>query len=147
MVGVIAGAFFWAFIAALVFIGAWRLKKIETIRHETARILIEKNPAVDSATLARVLYPRPENLKSGTAFRLMRVVGTIVVATGLGLWTMGLCFAFLAGDETALGLGGPATLLMIIGAGIFFAARFVPRPPARDAETKGYKSPVNGSEM
>jgi hypothetical protein len=149
--GIVAMVTFWAFIAACVFIGAWKRKKIETLRHETARLLIEKNPSIDAVMLTQALNSPPQSLKSGVAFRQMKVAGTIVIALGLGLCVMGLCFAFIAGDKTALGLSGPAALLVILGAGILFAARFLPRPPAKDsgkaAETEVSKQFGNGSDI
>jgi hypothetical protein len=48
---------------------------------------------------------------------------------------MGLFLQFTGRAENAIALGGPATLVILIGAGLFFAARFMPRPPAKDAET------------
>ena len=148
MAGVLAGATFWAFVAALVFIGAWRMKKIETIRHETIRLLIEKNQIIDAETLTQLFRPHwiPSH-ESGNTYRMMKVAGTVVIALGLGLCMMGFCFAFLAEDKTALGFGGPAALLVILGAGIMFAARFMPRPPAKDPETEVTKTLGNGSEL
>ena len=145
--GVIAGATFWAFIAVLVFISAWKRKKIETLRHETARLLIEKNPAVDAATLAQLFDPRLPGIEKGATHISMKTAGTIVIALGLGLCMMGLCFTFITGDRTALGLSGPAALLLVLGAGIIFAARFVPRPPAKDAETEVSELPKKVSEL
>jgi len=145
--GIVAIVIFWTFIAVCVIVGAWKRKKIEALRHETARLLIEKNPAVDSATLAQVINPLSPEIEKGFAYRNLKIAGTIVIALGLGLCVMGLCFAFITGDRTALGLSGPAALLMILGAGMLFAARFMPRPPAKDTETESYKSPKSGSEL
>jgi len=135
---------FFTFLAACVIISAWKRKKIETIRHETARLLIEKSPAIDSALLAEVFKPLSPSPKNKATRDGMKILGTIVVALGLGLWLMGLCFTFLVGDGQALGLGGPGTLLMVLGAGIIFAARFAPRP---DDKTEVSKLPENGSEL
>jgi hypothetical protein len=138
---------FFSFLALCVIAGAWKRKKIETIRHETARLLIEKNPAIDSDMLAQLFNPPPPKLGRGTAYRMMSVIGCIVIATGLGLWAMCLWFIFAGGHHNAMDLGGPATLVAIIGAGTLFAARFMPRPPVKDAETGGHSaSPINGSE-
>jgi len=128
-----------------VFVGAWKRKKIETLRHETARLLIEKNPAVDAATLAQLFNPLLPGIEKGATHISMKTAGTIVVALGLGLCMMGVCFAFIAGDKTALGLSGPAALLVILGAGIIFAARFVPRPPAKNTEVSELQK--KGSEL
>ena len=140
---VIMSSVFWGFIAFCVFIAVWKRKKMETLRHETARILIEKNPEIDSATLAQLFNPLAPSIKTGTAYRMMRVAGTIVVAVGLGLWLMCLWFVFVMGNSEVLALGGPATLVTVIGAGIIFAARFMPRPPAKDTETEAPELPKN----
>ena len=135
MEGIIVPVSFFSFLIACVITSAWKRKKIESIRHETARLLIEKNPAIDSATLARIFNPPPPALGTGAAHRMMKAAGSIVIATGLGLWAICLWFTFVSGEEGALALGGPAMLVMIVGASAFFAARFMPRPPANDAET------------
>jgi hypothetical protein len=139
---------FFAFLATCVIISAWKRKKIETARHETARLLIEKNPAaIDSAALAQLFNQQAFSIKSGAAYRTMKVFGTIVIAVGLGLWAMCLWFTFVSLEEKALGLGGPATLIIVIGAGVLFAARFMPRPPANDTETgASHVSPIGKPE-
>jgi len=147
LTGVIITSVFWLFIAFCVFISVWKQKKLETIRHETVRFLIEKNPAIDSATLAQILNPLLPSIKTGAAYRMMSVIGTIVVAVGVGLWLMCLWFVFVAGDNTVKALGGPATLVLVIGAGIIFAARFMPRPLAKDAENEFFKSSKNGLDL
>ena len=148
LTGIILGSVFWVFIAFCVFIAAWKHKKMETLRQETARLLIEKNPTIDSDMLAQLLNPLTPSIKTGTAFRMMRAIGTIVVSVGLGLWIMGFWFAFGSGDRDFItALGGPASLVAVIGAGIIFAARFMPRPPAKDAETEMPKSSKNGLDL
>ena len=64
------------------------------------------------------------------------------------MWLMCLWFVFAVGDGSVLGLGGPATLVMVIGAGIIFASRFAPRHPYEDKE-KGTSREIsqNGSEQ
>jgi len=143
LTGIVAIVIFWGFIAACVFIGAWKRKKLETLRHETARLVIEKNSSIDPAVLAQLLNPRDHNHSP----KMMKVLGTIVIALGVGMWLMCLWFVFAVGEGEVLGLGGPATLVMAIGAGIFFASRFAPRHP--DEETKTETSSIihkNGSE-
>ena len=123
---------FWGFIASCVFLGVWKQKKLETLRHETARLLIEKNPAIDSAVLAQLLNSRPRpNVQDP---KMMKVFGIIVIAVGLGLGLMGLWFVLAVGESNALGLGGPAALIIVIGAGFIFASRFIPRSSAKVTE-------------
>ena len=131
LTGIVAIVVFWGFIAACVFIGAWKRKKLETLRHETARLVIEKNSAIDPALLAQLLNPHDRN----QSHKMMKALGTIIIALGLGLWMMCLWFVFGVGNGSVLALGGPATMVMVIGAGIFFAARFVPRHPDENTET------------
>ena len=147
LTGVIISSVFWVFIAFCVFIGFLKQKKAETLRHETARILIEKNPSIDPETLAQIINPAQADIKTGAAHRLMKITGTIVAATGLGLWAMCLWFVFVVGDVSVLGLGGPATLVAFIGVGAIFAARFMPRPSAKDAETAVSRPFGNGSDL
>ena len=133
-----------SFVAICVIVSAWKRKKIEAMRHETARLFIEKNPAIDSAVLTQLLNPRPHAQDP----RMVKVLGIIVIAIGLGLWLMGLWFVFAVGEVQALGLGGPATLIIVMGAGLIFAARFMPRPPAKDAKTGTYsEKSQNGLEL
>ena len=136
-------ATFWGFIAACVFISAWKRKKLETLRHETARLLIEKNLAIDPAVLAKLINPR----LNSQGPKMMKLFGSIVIAVGVGMWLMCLWFVFAVGEGEVLGLGGPATLVMAIGAGIIFASRFAPRHLDEDTETGTFSEiHKNGSE-
>jgi hypothetical protein len=135
---------FFLFLMTCVIASAWKRKKIETIRHETARLLIEKNPAADFETFAQLLNPPIPVPATGTAFRVISLIGVIVVAVGIGLWLMGFLLPAEGSEVVWRELGGPATLVAVIGAGLLFAARFFPRSAGKDAEPS--KSPGNALE-
>jgi hypothetical protein len=133
--------------AIYVIVRAWKRKKIETIRHETARLLIEKNQAIDSAILTQLFNPPPPAIKPGSTYRIMKIIGTIVTAAGIGLWVMCIWFSYFTANKHLMAFGGPAALLSIIGVGIIIAAGFMPHPTAKDSETEVSKSFGNGSEQ
>jgi hypothetical protein len=127
---------------------AWKRRNIERIRHETARLLIEKNPTADYDTFKLLFNPPAPAPKPGIAYRIMKIVGTIIMATGLGLLLMSICIAITEGNYTALNVIGPATMVATIGAAVFFAARFMPRPSSKDLDAgTASEPPVNRQEF
>ena len=89
----IGAAAFWIFLAAIIVAGIWRKKHSEAVRHETVRLIIEKNQKIDEAQLKELLNPTPEpppewlihKAKVGTGYRVLRISGTIVMFLALGL--------------------------------------------------------------
>ena len=52
-----AAAAFWIALAIVLVANSWRSARVESLRHETLRRLIEKNGTLDAATLKDLLYP------------------------------------------------------------------------------------------
>ena len=142
----IGAAAFWIFLAAVVIAVIWRNKHRESMRHETLRLLIEKNQKLDEAQLMELLRPTsppsPEWIwgpkpKPGNAYRGMRAFGTILMFVALGLGIVGFWRGMMRGihDESVLDIGSAVALVGMLGAGLFVACRFVTPPPS--AENKG----------
>jgi hypothetical protein len=136
----IGAAAFWLFVAAAVVGGMWRKKHSEAMRHETLRLLIEKGQKIDEAQLKELLnpppptpspwaMPQPKN-KIGDVYRSLRVFGTIILFIALGLGLMCLWRGLMLGfhDQSVVEVGTAIPMVAVIGAGLFFSSRFVPKP-------------------
>jgi hypothetical protein len=134
----IGAAAFWMFLAAIVISGKWRSMRREAVRHETLRFLVEKNQKIDEAQLAELLNPKlpaaPEWLvprqKPGDGYRALRVFGTILMFVAFGLGIAGFWRGMILGkyDKSVLGIATAIPLVAMVGAGLFFASRFVTPP-------------------
>jgi hypothetical protein len=142
----IGAAAFWICLAAVGIAIIWRNKHRESMRHETARLLIEKNQKLDEAQLAELLRPTPPpspewlwgpKPKPGAAYRMLRVFGTILVFVALGLVIVGFWRGLMLGihDESVLEIGTAVAIVAMLGAGLFVASRFVVTLPS--VENKG----------
>ena len=60
-----AAAAFWIALAIVLVANSWRSARVESLRHETLRRLIEKNGTLDAATLKDLLYPPHPPLPPG----------------------------------------------------------------------------------
>jgi len=96
-----AGVAFWIFLAVIIIggiiAGNWRNKHIESMKHETLRLIIEKDLKLDDKHLAELFKPNTSPShewdsmnKPGDTYRVLRVLGTIMmfVALGLGIATL-----------------------------------------------------------
>ncbi len=89
----LGAAAFWIFLAAIIVAGIWRKKHSEAVRHETVRLLIEKNQKLEDAQLKELLNPTPPPTpewlipkhKPGEGYRVLRIFGTILIFIALGL--------------------------------------------------------------
>ncbi len=142
----IGAAAFWIFLSAVVIAVIWRNKHRESMRHETLRLLIEKNQKLDEGQLAELLRPTPSpspewiwgpKPRPGDAYRGMRAIGIILVFVALGLGIVGFWRGMMLGihDKSVLDIGTGVALVAMLGAGLFVASRFVTPPPS--AENKG----------
>lgn len=133
---------FWIFVAAVVVAGIWKRRHSEALRHETVRLMIEKNMPIDEAQLAELLNPRtPEWISSqtkpgkpGDAYRVLRIIGVIMIFIALGLLIAGAVRGMILGfnDSSMVGLATGISLVAMIGIGLFVASRYVPAPPSND---------------
>jgi len=131
---------FWIFVAAVVVASMWKRKHIEAMKHETVRFLIEKNQKIDEVQLAKLLNPEPPDWakyqsyrgKPGDGYRTVRIIGAIIMFIALGLLIAAFWRGMMLGihDRSVLGLATGIPLIAMIGLGIFFASRFLPRPPS-----------------
>jgi hypothetical protein len=141
----IGAAAFWIFLAAIIVAGIWRKKHSESVRHETARFIIEKNQKLDEAQLKELLNPTPlpppewltHKVKVGTGYRILRVSGTILMFMALGLFLVACWRGMILGidEKSVLGIATGIPLVAMLGAGLFVASRYV-QPPSPDG-TKG----------
>src|SRR5262249_42935547 len=93
-----AVAAFWIALAAVLVAGSWRKKNAEQMRHETLRMIIQKEGTVNPDVMQELLHPKPPEWNPQTAAMLgmkkwepgesrrhMRVWGTILMIVGPGL--------------------------------------------------------------
>jgi hypothetical protein len=137
----IGAAAFWLFLAAIIIGGMWRKKHSEALRHETLRLLIEKGQKIDEAQMREFLNPpppipspwtMPPKKKIGDVYRSLRVFGTIILFIALGLGIMCLWRGLMLGfhDRSVVEIGTGIPMVAVLGAGLFFSSRFVPKPPS-----------------
>lgn len=127
---------FWIFLAAAIVAGVWKGKHVEGMRHETVRLLIEKNQKVDEAQLAKILNPDPpawmgmQPGKPGDAYRVLRIIGTLMLFLALGLLFVCVWRGMMLGmeDKSVLGIATGIPIMAMLGAGLFVASRFVAPP-------------------
>jgi hypothetical protein len=133
--GVVA---FWLAVAAVLIAGGWFKSRSEAQKHATLRAIIEKNGTADEAQVRALFGPPSAQPVPGDFFALLRVIGTIVMCTAVGLLiffaiyrqavnlqdgTIGLAAAFIVGG---------------VGVGFLLASRWV--DPRRAAATQGQPS-------
>jgi hypothetical protein len=135
----IGAAAFWLFLAAIIIGGMWRKKHSEAMRHETVRLLIEKGQKIDEAQIKEFLnpphppapewFPGPEK-RIGNVSRGLRVFGTIILFVALGLAIMCLWRGLMLGfhDKSVVNTGTAIPMVAVVGAGLFFSSRYVPKP-------------------
>jgi hypothetical protein len=98
-------AAFWAFVAVIVVASIWKKKHSETLRHETMRLLIEKNQKIDETQLAELLNPKPPEWmglqqkpsQRGDTYRVLRIIGTMLMFLALGFLLVGAWRGMLLG--------------------------------------------------
>jgi uncharacterized membrane protein YraQ (UPF0718 family) len=134
-------AAFWLFIAACVVAGIWRQKNSEAIRHETLRQLIAKEQKLDEAQIEKLLNPthgsgwaafqEHSHMAPGSGYRTLRIFGSITIFLSFGLAIAAAWIRFFRGqiNEDVAGAVIAASILIMIGIGLFFSSRFAPKPP------------------
>jgi hypothetical protein len=138
---------FWIFVAAVVVAAALKKMNSEKVRHETLRLLIEKNQKLDEAQLKELLNPTPApppewlipRHSSGDGYRALRVCGTIVMFVALGLLIVLVWRGMMLGiyDRSVLDLGAGVALAGMVGIGLFVSSRFLIRPLDESRDKKG----------
>jgi hypothetical protein len=138
----IGAAAFWIFLAAIIVAGIWRKKHSEAVRHETARLIIEKNQKLDEAQLKELLNPTPPpppewlvpKYRIGVGYRILRISGTILMFMALGLVLVACWRGMVLGihDKSVIEIATGIPLIAMLGAGLFVASRYAPPPPPDD---------------
>jgi len=138
-------AAFWIFLAAIIVAAEWRKKHIEAARYETMRLIIEKNQNLDAEQLKELLSPystpspflvsqllQKSGQWSGNAYKGLRMFGTIIMFVALGLAIAGIWMGSILGihDRSVVDIGVAIPIVALVGAGLFFASRFVTKPPS-----------------
>lgn len=143
-----AAAAFWIGLAAVLIAGSWRKKSVEQMRHETVRLLIQRGGEIDEEQLKELIHPTPPPLPEnhpwrrkpppGLGYRALRAVGTILMVTALGLGAMiaGIGVTQNVVDAPLAGTG-VAVFVLLLGAGLFIASRFLPPPTRETGERDG----------
>jgi hypothetical protein len=132
----IGAAAFWIFLAAVVVAVNWKSKNKEAIKHETLRLLIEKNQNLDQAQIMGLLKPPapPEWMfpkhEPGEGYRILRIFGTILLFLALGLVIVCVWRGLLFGiyEESVVGIATAIPILAMLGVGLFVASRHVTPP-------------------
>lgn len=136
--GVVA---FWIALAAVIVARSWLSARREAMKHETLRRIVEKTGQVDEAQFKALFQPPPLHCPPdhpwfrppppGGAYRGLRVFGSLAmfVALGLAIFFVIVLQTGAEPPETAM-IGFACTAVIgLFGAGLFFASRFMPRPP------------------
>jgi hypothetical protein len=139
----LGAAAFWIFLAAVVIAVIWRNKHREVIRHETLRLLIEKNQKIDETQLVQLLKPTPPPLpvwlwgpkpKPGDVYKGLRILGTILMFAAAGLGIVGVWRGLLLGmhEPFVLEIATAVPLLALLGLGLFVSSRFCSPPTTEE---------------
>lgn len=138
-------AAFWICVAAVIIMVGWFKSRGDAERHQTFRTIVEKTGAVDEAQL-RMLFNPPsvwnrsipfDEAPRGGVFRALRVMGTVVMFGAVGFMIYsGMSISVPEGPvapppgDPILGIAA-STFVFLLGAGLFFASRFVEKPSER----------------
>jgi hypothetical protein len=141
-----AAAAFWIGLAAFLIAAGYFKVRGEALRHETLRRVIEKTGEVDEERLRELLQPPPPPdpsknpwmTASGDSYRFLRGFGLVVLAAAIGLV---LFFTIVdhggAIDPEDVFIGyGVASLIAMVGLGIFLSSRYCEKPPRTEPERK-----------
>jgi hypothetical protein len=144
-----AVAAFWLALAAVLIANRWRARHIEAERHETIRLIIEKEPHVDLAKIKELLYPTPapcvlppnhpwmKKDDPEARYRLMRMWGAILMIGAVGIGALIVGGGLAQGLSSAIPFGVGATVFCFLaGVGLFHSARFMLRRAKADEQAR-----------
>jgi hypothetical protein len=124
--GVVA---FWIAVAAVLIAGGWFKSRNDAQKYATLRAIIEKNGTADEAQLRTLFGPIATQPAPGDFCAFLRIVGTIVLCTAVGLLLFFTIYRQTVNAQDGT-IGLASTLIVAaVGAGFFFSSRFV--DPAR----------------
>jgi hypothetical protein len=130
-------AAFWVSLAAFLIAAMYFRSRSETAKHETLRQIVEKTGRVEEGQFKSLFDPPPPNAFTripppGGGYRAMRVFGLLLIFISAGLFV----FFTILGSSGAVQwyraeIGyGAASVVALLGAGLFLASRFLPPPQA-----------------
>jgi hypothetical protein len=154
-----ATAAFWIALAAVLIAGFWRKKSTEQMKHETVRLLIQKDGTVDPDMVKELLNPTPpewrpetrillgvKRWEPGESRRHMRIWGLILMVAGPGVGVLlaaigltrplGFNNEITAGDSsTLIAVGiGMTIAVVLLGVALYCASQFLPKGPKGEGE-------------
>ena len=128
-----AAVAFWVAVAAVLIAGGWFKSRNDAQKYATLRTIIEKNGTADEAQLRALFGPPREQTGPADFHAFLRVIGTIVIFTAGGLLLFFTIYRqAVSQQDGTIGLAA-ALLVGAVGAGFFFASRWVdPRRAGMD---------------
>ena len=129
---------FWIALAAVLITGSWFKSRNDAEKHATLRAIIEKNGMVDEAQLRALFGPVAVQRRPGDLHAFLRIIGTIVVSTAVGLLLFFTIYRQAVNAED--GTIGLASTLIVAAAGVgfFLSSRWV--DPRRAGTGQGHAS-------
>jgi hypothetical protein len=136
---------FWIALGAVIIAGGYFRSRSEAVKHETLRRIVEKTGQVEEAQF-KALYQPPPNpwlmppgrKAAGGGYRALRVFGALLmfVAAGLALFftIVGQAHA-QSWDHVMIGYAC-TSIVLLVGAGLYFCSRFMPKPSAATGADK-----------
>ena len=116
---------FWVAVAAVLIAGGWFKSRNDAQKYATLRTIIEKNGTADESQLRALFGPPPAPPGVGDFHAFLRVIGTVVMSTAVGLLLFFTIYRQAVNqNDGTIGLAA-ALLVAAIGAGFFFASRWV----------------------
>jgi hypothetical protein len=116
---------FWIAVAAVLIAGGWFKSRNDAEKHATLRTLIEKNGTVDEAQLRALFGPVAMQPRPGDFHAFLRVIGTIVMATAVGLLLFFTIYRQAVNQQDGT-IGLASTLIVAaVGIGFFLSSRWV----------------------
>jgi hypothetical protein len=130
-------AAFWISLAAFLIAGMYFRSRNEAAKHETLRQIVEKTGRVEEGQFKSLFDPPPPNAFTripapGGGYRALRVFGLLLMFIAAGLF---IFFTILGSSgavqwyRAEIGYGA-SSVVAFLGAGLFLASRFLPRPRA-----------------
>ncbi|MDJ0758975.1 MAG: DUF6249 domain-containing protein [Woeseiaceae bacterium] len=111
---------FWLFLIAIVVAGIWYDARKKESQQETLRRVVESGRDIDLEVIDRLLGVSD----SKQLARDLKLSVYVVVGAAFGLLALGLILGAIAA-EARVALMGVSALVAFIGAGLWFAAKFV----------------------
>ena len=113
---------FWLFVAAIIVAGIWYDARRKESQQETLRRVVDSGRDIDLEVIDRLLGVSD----SKELARDLKLAVYIVLGAAVGLLALGL-FLGAINAEARVALMGVSALVGFIGAGLWFAAKFVDR--------------------